>query len=244
MSLQQIAVRPQRKYHCAVAELYAGLGLVWNSQALYETEFAEENTQYTAGLWVARKAAIDAAQVLPDGQASGSVAELLRIRLMGKLDMVLAKWHSLEGYTRKAFPGEIYKPKIEAAGKPFYSKAVNLNWEHAKQLLVSAKTFLTGNEAALLAEGGMSANFITGFDTVKGEFMQLFDGFKAAEQVSIEQTDAKINANNAIYADGRSMMEDGKRIFRQHAALRNKFVWKRILELLTPNSIGWGHNDE
>jgi hypothetical protein len=31
-------------------------------------------------------------------------------------------------------------------------------------------------------------------------------------------------------------MEDGKRIFRKNAAVKNKFVWERILELLTPNS--------
>jgi hypothetical protein len=236
MALQQIATRPEAKYNCPVVELYAGLGLVWNSQALYETEFENENTQYTPGLSVIRKAAIDAAQALPDGQASGSVAEVLRIQLVEKLKPAIAKWHSLEGYTQKAFPGELYKPKIEAAGKQFYQKATNLNWEVAKQLLVSAKTFLTENESALTNNGGMPANFITGFDTVKGEFIGLFEAFKAAEQESIAQTDAKLNANNAIYAEGRSMMEDGKRIFTMNAALRNKFVWERVLELLTPNS--------
>jgi hypothetical protein len=173
---------------------------------------------------------------LPDGQATGAVAEILRNHLIEKLDPVLAKWHSLDGYIAKAFKGPDYNAKIEAAGKANYSKAANMNWEYAKQLLVSAKSFLTNNEAALLADGGMPANFINGFDTVKGDFIQLFDDFKSAEQTSIEQTDAKINANNAIYADGRSMMEDGKRIFRKNAAVRNKFVWERILELLTPNS--------
>jgi hypothetical protein len=236
MALQQIATRPQRHYGCATVELYAGLHLTWNSEALYETEFANENTQYTAGLSVIRKQAIDDAQALPDGQATGAVAEALRIQLVAKLDPVLAKWHSLEGYISKVWKGEDYKPKIEAAGKLNYSKAANLNWEYAKQLLVSAKSFLTANNAVLLADGGMPTNFVTGFDAVKGQYIQLFEDFKAAEQTSIEQTDAKINANNALYADGRSMMEDGKRIFRKNAAVRNKFVWERILELLTPNA--------
>jgi hypothetical protein len=55
MALQQIAQRPEAKYNCPVVELYAGLRIVWNNQSGYETEFADENTQYTAGLSVTRK---------------------------------------------------------------------------------------------------------------------------------------------------------------------------------------------
>jgi hypothetical protein len=240
MSLQQYAQRPEAKYNCTVVELYAGLPLAWNSQAQHETEFVAENTQYTPGLAATRKAAIDAAQQLPDGQASGAIAEGLRIHLLDKLDLVVSKWHSLDGYIANAFKEGAYKPKIEAAGKQYYRKAAKENWEYAKQLLVSMKTFLTANEAALLSDGGMPANFISGFDTLKAGFDANLDAFKAAQQNSImqtdAQTDAKIIANNTIYAEGRTMMEDGKRIFRKNAAVRNRFIWKRILELLTPHT--------
>jgi hypothetical protein len=236
MALQQYAGKPEPDYDCTQAELYGGLQIVWNSQAQHETEFEAENTQYTAGLSVTKKAAITAAENMPDGQARGEVSETKRIEMSVKLVTILSKWRSLDGYIKKAFPGAFYKPKIEAAGKPYYSKAANENWEVVKSLLTSAKNFLTSNEAALLADGGMPTNFITGFDTVKGQFETLFEEFKEAQQESEEQRDAKINANNAIYADGRSMMEDGKRIFSQNHAVRERFVWERVLELLTPNS--------
>jgi hypothetical protein len=236
MALQQLAERPQPKYSCPAVELYAGLPIVWNTQAQYETEFGDDNTQYTPGLSVTRKAAITAAQAMPDGQATGAISEELRILLEAKLDLVLTKWQTLDSYIGKAYKGNLYKPKIEEAGKQYYAKAAHENWEYAKQLLASGKTFLTNYGAVLLADGGMPAGFEAGYTTLQGEYTTLFESFKAAQEESQMQTDAKINANNAIYADGRSMMEDGKRIFKKNASLRDRFIWERILESLTPNS--------
>ncbi|MBK8659703.1 MAG: hypothetical protein IPN22_12750 [Bacteroidetes bacterium] len=66
----------------------------------------------------------------------------------------------------------------------------------------------------------------------------MYGSFKDAQQDSHEQTDAKIEANNAIYREGRAMMEDGKRIFRKNAAVRDRFVWERVVELVTPSTGG------
>lgn len=230
----QIEPRPTRDYSCAQAELYAGLETGWNSQAEHEAEFIAENTTYTPGLAATRKAAITAAQALPDGQARGAEAETLRITMVEKLDIILGKWNSLDGYIKKAFTGEYYKPRIEEAGKQYYEKATQKNWEYVKQLLVSAKNFLTAHNVVLLADGGMPAAFEASVDTVKTEFDVLYSDFKDAQQDSQEETDVKIKANNAIYKDGRDMMEDGKQIFRKNASLRDRFVWERILELITP----------
>ena len=119
--------RPVAEYSCAMAVLYAGLNIVWDSQAEREAEFGAENTLYTPGLSVTRKAEIAAAQALPDGQARGAEAEVLRITLAEKHDVIIGKWNSLDGYIGKAFKGEYYKPRIEEAGKQYYTKAANQN---------------------------------------------------------------------------------------------------------------------
>jgi hypothetical protein len=230
--------RPEAAYDCSMAALYAGLNIVWDSQAEHEAEFAAENTLYTPGLAATRKTAIADAQALPDGQARGAEAEVLRIALTEKHDVIIGKWNSLDGYIGKAFKGEYYKPRIEEAGKQYYEKAANQNWEFVKQLLVSAKSFITAHNAVLVSDGGMPAGFATGIDTVKTEFEGLYSDFKDAQQDSQEQTDAKILANNAIYKDGREMMEDGKRIFRKNASVRDRFIWERVLELVTPHTGG------
>ena len=226
------------QYNEAMSVLYAALNLVWDSQAEHETSFMAENTLYTPGLSVTRKAAISAAQALPDGQARGTEAEVLRIGLVEKLDVVLGKWNSLDGYISKAFTGAYYKPRIEEAGKPYYAKAANQNWEYAVQLLVSMKNFLTAHQAVLVTVGGMPAGFDASVSVLKMEFEVMYGSFKDAQQDSHVQTDAKIEANNAIYREGRAMMEDGKRIFRKNAAVRDRFVWERVVELVTPSTGG------
>lgn len=226
------------QYNESMAVLYAALNIVWDSQAENETEFIAENTLYTPGLSVTRKAAIAAAQALPDGQARGTEAEVLRIGLTEKLDEVLAKWNSLDGYVSRAFTGEYYKPRIDEAGKPYYAKAANENWEYVSQLLVSMTNFLAAHGPVLVSNGGMPPGFDISVASVKTAFDALYSDFKDAQQDSYAQTDAKINANNAIYRDGRLMMEDGKRIFRKNAAVRDRFVWERVVELVTPSTGG------
>lgn len=230
---QIIESRPQKEYNCTQAELYAGLDIIWDSQAEHEQEFITENTKYTAGLSITRKTAIDQARDLPDGQGRGATAEDLRLTLIELHDIVIGKWNSLDGYIKKAFKGVHYKPRIEEAGKPHYEKAYRQNWEEVILLLQNGKHFITVHETVLTNTGGMPGNFATDYDAAKVDFGNTYKAFKDAQQDAQEETDKKILANNAIYRDGREMMEDGKRIFRKNASLRDRFVWERIMELVS-----------
>ena len=230
--------RPKPDYNCSQAALYAGLDMVWDSQAEQETEFLAENTKYTAGLSVTKKAEIDAARILPDGQARYAESEELRLQLIEDLDEVLDKWNSLDGYIKKTFMGVHYKPRIEEAGKGYYRDAYKRNWEVVKLLLQAGKTFITNYSAELTTDGGMPAAFVADYDAVKAGFETKYASFMDARQTAQEQTDVKVNANNAIYADGREMMEDGKHIFRKNASLRERFIWEKVQALITPPSSG------
>ncbi|MBL7779120.1 MAG: hypothetical protein JNK66_12610, partial [Chitinophagales bacterium] len=76
------------------------------------------------------------------------------------------------------------------------------------------------------------------FGTAATEFEQVYAAFMDARQDAQQETDAKIEANNAIYADGRVMMEDGKHIFRNNASVRERFTWERILALVSTPEYG------
>ncbi|MCG3166437.1 MAG: hypothetical protein POELPBGB_02216 [Bacteroidia bacterium] len=239
--MAHIEERPVKDYNCSQAELYAGLDIVWDSQAEHEAEFAAENTIYTPGLSVTRKAAIQAARALPDGQARYADAESLRILLVEKHELAIAKWNSLDGYISKAFKGANYKPRIEEAGKGYYEKAYAQNWEQVVLLMQSGKNFIDEHGAVLGTNGGMPATFGADFETARTEFGSTYGLFKDAQQDAQEETDAKIVANNLIYADGREMMEDGKHIFRKNASLRERFIWEKVLELVSTPGGGSGN---
>ncbi len=229
---RQNATRPSKVYNCSMVELYAGLEMIWCSQKEHEVEFEGENTFYYSGISDVRLAKINDARMMPDGQARGAESEVLRLRMIEKLDVVLGRWNSLKGYVRKAFKEDYYKPRIEEAGKSYYFNSVRKNWEDVRMLLQSGKNFLEKHELALKNDGGMPASFIGKFEIVAVEFEELYGLFMRARQDAREQTDAKIMANNLIFEEGKSMMRDGRRIFRKRAAVRNRFVWKRVLGLV------------
>ena len=230
--------RPQPEYTCSAGALYAGLEIAWQSQGEQEAAFAAENTFYTAGLSVTKIAAIHAARALPDGQARYAEAENLRVTLIEKQEAGLIKWNSLEGYIKRAFTGAHYKPRIEEAGKGYYEKAANRNWEFVTQLLVAGENFITAHAAELTADGGMPGTFATAFTSAKNEFGAFYTNYMDARQDAQEQTDAKILANNAIFSDGRRMMADGQHIFRNNASVRERFVWDRIQEMISSPGAG------
>lgn len=233
-----LSTRPEPEYRCPMASLYAGLETVWNSQAEQEAAFAAENTIYTPGLAATKIAAIHAARALPDGQARYAEAEDLRVTLAEKHEGVMGKWNSLDRYISKAFTGAHYKPRVEEAGKGYYTKAAAQNWEYVQLLMEAGKTFIVNHNAALLADGGMPAGFAADYDLKKQEFDDVYNDFMDKRQDAQEQTDAKIQANNAIYADGRAMMEDGKHIFRGNASVRDRFIWERVLEMISTPGAG------
>src|SRR5687768_10382166 len=119
------AERPKPEYSCAVAELYAGLDKTWKSQAQREAEFIAENTKYTPGLSVIRRAAIDAARMMPDGAGRYADSRILHIDLEKKWEVGLGKWNSLERYIKNAFEPEYFSTRIAEAGKGYYKKAAD-----------------------------------------------------------------------------------------------------------------------
>lgn len=197
-----------------------------------------QNTKYVAGLAAARLSAIAAAQTLPDGGARNAQLKLRHNALVEKKDIALERWGSLDGYIGKAYRGEFYKPQINAAGKKYYRSAQRKNWENVRELMKSGKKFIENHLDALKNDGGMPGAFPDRFLAAKGEFEQAYENFMDVRQNAEEETDTKVLANNEIYLAGRKMMDDGKLIFRKNAAVRMRFVWRRIMTLVAPDGKG------
>lgn len=225
--------RPVRKYNCTQDELYAICAIGWNSYAENQADFLALNTTYTVALGTAALAAVQAAKDLPGEQARGEAPESARIALKEAADIGLHQWRILRSHISKAFPGALFKPKVEAAGGDKYDLAMANNWESVDALLNAGLLFLTDNTAALTA-AGMPPAFVADYTTARANFAAVYTAFKTAEQSTEEGTDEKIIANNDLYDDLLSMFDDGQLIYEKNASKRDRFILAKVKSLVTP----------
>jgi hypothetical protein len=68
---------------------------------------------------------------------------------------------------------------------------------------------------------------------VRTAFENKYEEFTDMEQDMQQATDDKINANNLVYSNLISMFEDGQKIFRNNASLRDRFVFDTVLALIS-----------
>jgi len=229
---------PIPKYRCTQPELYAVCKLAWNSFEENLAAFTAFKTLYDAPFLVARRAEVNAAKAMPDDQARGAAGEMFGIQLKTAADTANLKWLTLTAYIKSSFQGALAKPQLEAAGHGYYPTANGGDWEDMESMLDAGKAFITTHGATLTASGGMPAAFPADYDMVKVAFSGLYDQFKGAPQSAKEGTRAKINANNFIYEKVMAMMDDGQILFYNDAAKRDKFIWAKVMDLVTPPKEG------
>ena len=228
------STRPIAKYHCTQAELYAICTIGWNSYLENQPDFEAFSTLYTVPFGDAALLKVEDAKNLPDFQARNKATETAYILMGQKAEEGLAKWRALRSYIKASFPPELYKPNVEAAGEEHYNKAMTRNWGETELMFTSALAFITDNTAELTL-GGMPPTFQADLDAIKVDFDKQYSRFTDFGQDEHEGTDAKVEANNAIYADLLRMFEDGQVIYEQDASKRERFIFARVKASITNN---------
>ncbi len=226
--------KPIKVYNCTQAELYAICTLTLNSFQEYLTDFTNFKGIYTPAYHAARVAELNAAMALPYFQQRDEPVEVARVLLKNKADECLVAWQALKSYILDTFNDDLDKAYIESAGGDLYRSAAGDNWEVMKQMLLMASQFIANHGLEMTNANVMPASFPSSFDTLALDFNALYEDFKAKEQNLKQVTAAKINANNALYKNIIGMMKDGQKIFRNDAALRDRFVFKKVKAIVTP----------
>lgn len=230
--------RPVAAYNCTQQELYSVAKIGWKSFLENIISFAPFSTKYTAVYGTTMKAAVQSAKILPDEFARTSEHKSLRIELVSLGNDCMIKWQQLASYIRDGFAKELYETKLSAAGHEYYEGASGKDWESVSGLMEDGKAFIAANTAVLTTPGGMPAGFDTDFDTAKTAFEDKYEAFTDVEQDMQQATDDKINANNLVYSNLISMFEDGQKIFRNNASLRDRFVFDTVLALISSGGGG------
>lgn len=229
----------QSNYNCTQPELYAVARTGWASYASVLPSFAAYRGYFDAAYATAALAAIDAAELLPDAQARYANTEVYRTELVALADDCLARWQTLKRYILTSFPEPAQKARLEEAGSLRYEKARGYNWEELRMMNVSASTFLVTHNAALSAGNNMPLAFLASYNTAAASFAAKMQQFLNSEEQGVIDTNAKISANNAIYATLINMFKDGQEIFKTQDQIKRQFVFDTVLGLISnPGAAG------
>lgn len=219
-------------YNCGQQELYVAARTGWNGCFANLSSFSAFKTKYTAAFIEERLQEINAAELLPDMEQREEDSRTLRIELKNKAIEGMNNWQTLKRYIFDAFPSGEREIKLNAAGQSYYRKAGKDDWIAIKRLLHDGNIFITDNKQALQAEGSMPPAFPTLFVAAKDSFDELHQQFISASQNNNVETQAKIMANNEVYAKLISMFLDGQDIYRSDEAIRKKFTFDQLLLLI------------
>lgn len=236
-TLEEGRVKP--KYRCQQSELYTVAQTIAISYDDHVAAFMDYNARYTTESGTELKAAAELASALPDVYVRTSKHAVLRKDLKARKVDCLVLWQQLASYIRDGFDEEVQNEMLDEAGHAYYRNAGNNDWEAVKGMMEAAVNFVATHGDALLT-GGMVAGFAAELEGAQEAFLLKYDAFVQEEERAMELRDAKIAANNALYALVMRMCKDGRVIFRLQAALRFQFTFKRVLRLVHGGLKGHG----
>ncbi len=228
MSTQKV----KNKYNCKQTELYAVATSFITSLDEKLANFTALNTIYNPAYVAALQTLLNNARDLPNFQQRNEPSEILRIQIRQQADVNLDQWRALRSYIEHAFPPELVKPKLEAAGWSYFNEAGKYNWEEIDELIDSGREFILANEPALLA-GGMPAAFPAEYETQQNVWRTFFNQLSDTQQDQKESTDAKIEANNTLYDRLIRIGRDASVIYRTNPTTRERFSFTAVLSLVS-----------
>jgi hypothetical protein len=222
-------------YHCTELELYAIANLLFNNLEADLAAFAAKKAKYTLLFVTGLRTKRTNAMAQPDEEARNVTHEVLKNKLETEfLPPVLDNFNDLKGYIKDAWPTEDPEPRYEAAGGTKYAKAQAHNWESVVGLNTAMVSFITANNATLLAPGGMPVGFKAGVQSDETDFNTNYASFLAARETGVAR-EAKVNANNLLFADMADVMEDGaERVWRNDAAKQKNYTFSYLKDLVSP----------
>lgn len=216
-------------YNCSQQELYAAGRLGWNACSANLSDFSNFKTKYTAALIRASLEEIAVAELLPDDAQRAENSRTARVNLKNKGSQCLDYWQQLKRYISEAYPPDMVDIKLKAAGQAQYRRAAQNDWLALQRLMVDGSTFLIDNKQELITNGHMPEIYNADFTTAKADFDYLHQKFLSFSQQSELDTQAKVTANNQVFAKLISMFLDGQEIFKNNEALRKQFTMEQVL---------------
>jgi hypothetical protein len=229
-------IEVKARYKCNEDELYATCDIAITNLEKDLAAFAAKSTNYTAGKVAALRLMLKNARALPNEEQRNGEHETLRGLLPELREKVKADFRSLQSYIRDGWPGEVAKPRYEAAGLHEYNASRNSNWETVVTLNNAMKKFIAdaGNAARLTNPGGMVAGFDAQVQANFDAFDDVYNRFMSSRATTAARN-AKVSANNKIYNACMEFMKFGREVvYRRDGGNKKRYTWDALKRLVTP----------
>lgn len=224
-------------FNCPQAVFVVVIETILNSMEEFLSFITPRRPKYKLAWITAARAALAAADALPDEAARQAVSSIIREQLLVLNIQCCLLWNELADFIRDAFAPNLVEIQLKAAGSERYEKAAKPNWTETKAMMKSAKTFLTANLAALTADENMDPAFATEFGDLVTAFNAKLAAYESSKEAVPVARDEKIDAFNAVYATVRPMMDFVERIFRDNESVRTQFVFSNVVDRVSGHGL-------
>jgi hypothetical protein len=215
------------------AELYLAARIGWKNFLTYLIFFADFKALYTLAFQAAQLAQITTAQKIPDVNVRNAKISLKLLKTKETAKKVRNNFQSLKTYINSAFEEEEISIKYREAGIAHYRDAASENWDAVENLITDSTTFITQNQAALLAGDNMPPSFQLNYENAASDFTKALEAFYEEETIEKKATEDKIIASNKVHDELMKMFTDAQEIFRDDDALKSTFTYEYVYSLVT-----------
>ena len=237
-----IVVKP--KYKHSQDEVYTGLEMVGANALLDQLKLVAHKPKYVVAFIGTFINDIAAARAIPDFVQRANMNEaqrkLLCLRLVPEKNSLEvadgeAALDNLKSYIEGAYKNKsVQKSRLSEAGFGDYKKVMKFNWDKVKSMFLKGKEFLVKYETELTADGNMLAAFILIFNGVADSIIAEVDAYLAEREAVRLLRQDKIVATNNVVDRGMEICKDGKTVFKRNPAKKNLYIWKKVMEIVTP----------
>ncbi|MCW5908320.1 MAG: carboxypeptidase regulatory-like domain-containing protein [Chitinophagales bacterium] len=219
------------RFKCSFPDLYSASGMVIRAAMRHVVHFTALKPKYNLTYFNQLLNEVTATESIPPQSLRKSLIRSQRLQLIEQAKTCLTYWQHLKSYISdaNAFSSQQLRPALKAAGLTIYSKAANSDWESIITLMNSGNRFMADNLAALTLNDNMPPVFPAQFNNQLVLFQSLHAQFLDTRKTTTITARQKLDAANSLYRKIIRLCKDGQRLFRHSPAIRQQFIWNKVL---------------
>lgn len=202
------------KFKCSQPALYEICENTWKLCETYLSEFTDYSTIYDAAYVQHNLQLINAARQLKSDKERKKQAKIARQELKDKLPNFFNLHNRLTGYINHVYSPSIAKIQVKSTlGSADIKKARVGNWLEISAIITASTSYISANEARLIAEAQMPATFLSTFTAFAQSMQAIQDSITAGDSNAVLGTSNKLDANNLIYDKLMQLIQDANATF-------------------------------